>query len=292
MVEKAIAALAEVQRALVALHREAAVEYDRGPETFEYPDYISRLFVADIGRKLAVEYYGENYETIWVAVQAVLASPAVAPHLALLRLSGPDEGANGMREWSFKELIKLAPSFPALTEFYIRPTEAADHNLSIVEDDQLARILAMMPNVRRLTLPHAPEPAVFGQPLAGLNYLRIGMEHRTRGFIEHLAQGRSMANLVTLDFSDSLGPWLNIEPQPAEWTSTPFAHYQRLLASPAVPKLKILHLRNAILTEEQYKALQTLRPGLNFGAIINPPLAYVSHWGNTHFPYRHLLARP
>ncbi len=101
-----------------------------------------------------------------------------------------------------------------------------------------------------------------------------------------------MAKLVTLDFSDSLGPWLNVEPQPAEWTSTPFSHYERLLQSNAVPMLRVFHLRNAVMSEAEWTQLANIRPGLNFSAIINPPHVYVSHWGKTQFPYRHVLAKP
>jgi hypothetical protein len=254
-------------------------------------DWSSRLFVANIGGALAVEYYGQNYETKWDLVQEALAAPEVAPHIALLRFTGPDDGANGLRSWDFAKLIAAKPQFPRLTHFHIQPSEPADHNFGVVEDGQLPSLLALMPHLHRLVLPQAPEPAFFSLALDELRYLKIGMEHRTRGFIEHLATTGSLPELVKLDFADSLGPWLNTEPQPAEWTSTPFAHYEALLKSNAVPKMSVLFLRNAVLPEPQFRALQAMRKDLQFAAILAPPHIYVSHWGRTKFPYRHLLPR-
>lgn len=291
MVEKALARLGLVQRELNVLH-DAEVErygFKAQPGYYSEPDWRSRLFVADIGGRIAVEFYGQNYDKPWELIQLALAAPEVAPHLALLRLSGPDEGANGLRSWDFKTLIAAKPYFPILTHFHIEPSEPAHHNYSVVEDGQLPTLLAAMPHLRRLVLPQAPEPAFFSLALDELRYLRIGMEHRTRGFIEHLALSKALPQLVKLDFSDSLGPWFNIEPQPAEWTSTPFAHYEALLRSNGVPSLMVLFLRNTKLTEAQFKSLLGLRKDLQLAAILSPPLAYVSHWGTSQFPYRHLL---
>jgi hypothetical protein len=293
MLEKAMAALADVQHQLNAIQDAEDAQYDRKshPDYFPEPDWRSRLLVSNIGGRLAVEYYGQNYEAQWDAVQMALASPDVAPQLALVRLTGPDDGANGLRTWDFKTLLAAKPFFPQLTHVHIEPTEPSHHNFSVVEDEQLPPVLATMPYLRRLVLPQAPEPAFFSLALDELRYLRIGMEHRTRGFIEHLAMSRSLPALVKLDFADSLGPWLNTKPQPPEWTSTPFRHYEALLRSTAVPQMKVLFLRNAKLTEKQFRTLQDLRKDLQLASIIATPLVYVRHWGSSQFPYSHVLPR-
>lgn len=293
MLARAIALLTEAQRELNAIEDAEIEEYGwrARPDFYSEPDWRSRLFFADIGERLAIEFYGQNYEAQWECVQEAIASPDVAPHVALLRLNGPDEGANGLRSWDFETLIGLAPRFPQLTHFHIEPTEPAHHNSSVVEDDQTPQLLALMPALRRLVLPQAPEPAFFSLPFDDLRYLRIGMEHRTRGFIRTLATSGLLPELVTLDFADSVGPWLSTEEQPAEWTSTPFDDYEALLKSTAVPNMKVLFLRNATLTEAQFRSLQDLRSDLQFAVILSPPHVYVKHWGTTEFPYRHMLPR-
>ncbi len=117
MLKTAMAALAEVQQTLNKMHRDEAEEYDRGPETFEFPDYLSRLFVSDLGGRLAVEYYGVNYETKWELVQTALASKDVAPHLALLRLSGPDERATASAIGISVGSLSLSQNFQRLGNF-------------------------------------------------------------------------------------------------------------------------------------------------------------------------------
>ena len=283
MIEKAMAVLAEVQRMLNTAHDDEEEEYESRAHSGvdAAPDWRSRLFVADIGGRLAVEYYGHNYEERWDTVQTALASAEVAPHIALLRLSGPDDGANGLRSWDFTTLIGRTPYFPHLTHFHVEPTEPSDHNSSVVEDGQLPTVLAMMPHLRRLTLPQAPEPACFALAFDDLCFLRIGMEH--------LAQSGSLPALVKLDFADSLGPWLNTTPQPLEWTSTPFSHFEALLRSNAVPNMAMLFLRNTKFTKDQFQTLQSLRRDLQLAAIISPPHVYVRHWDTTRFPYRHVL---
>ena len=84
---------------------------------------------------------------------------------------------------------------------------------------------------------------------------------------------------------------MSLEPQPAEYNSTPFSHYEALLRSKAVPEMKVLFLRNTVLTEAQFQTLQGLRKDLQLAAMISLPLTYVSHWGKSNFPYKHLLPR-
>jgi hypothetical protein len=280
-------ALRRLRAAQIELNR---IDRERLNDSFDkFPDYRSRLLVTDLGGTLAVEYYGAEYEEAWETALGAIGHAEVAPTIALLRISGPDQGANGLREYDFAPLLALRPTFSNLLDCYIRPTDPGDHNASAVKDDQLPRLLAGMPRLRTLTLPQAPEPAFFDLDLGELRMITTGMEWRTRGFIEHLSAARRLGSLTMLDFTDSSAPWLSTKPQSADWSSTPASHYERLLQSDVGTRLRGLRLRNAKLTEADYRRLQAIRPELQFSVVLAAPHVYVSHWGRTEFPYKHLL---
>jgi hypothetical protein len=253
------------------------------------PDYCSsRLMVADLGGALAVHYFGEDSEA-FDAVAKLLAKQDIAEHIVSLRIDGPDQGANGSREWRFDPILKAKPCFAILRDFWIRPTATSDHNFSIVEDGQLSPLLALMPELTDMTAPNAPDGQFFETRHPKLKSIKIGMEWRTHGFIHNLAEARSLPNLTLLDFSDSLAPFLAYDQQKPEWDSTPFDDYCALLKSPVGQKLRMLRLRNTRLTKAQFEELQSLHKNLQFSVILDAPHVYVSHWRGTQFPYRHVL---
>jgi hypothetical protein len=290
MINAVLSTLQDAQKALNAISAESWEDDDDGFRRVDNPDRCcSRLFFADLGGVLAVEYYGESWGDAWELIQNTLANVSVASHIGLLRLNGPDEGANGLRTWDFTTLNQHAPRFDRLCEFYVRPTEAGDHNISNIQDDQIPDLLASMPHIRTLTLPQAPESGFFAIPLRNLQSIRIGMAHRTHGFIRSLAEAKMLDSLCALDFTDALAPWNDAEAQPPEWRSTPFEDYERLFCSRIMGGVKALRLRNTCLTEAQYRLLQATRPDCQFSVVLESPHVYVSHWGNSRFPYRHLL---
>ncbi|MGF7150628.1 hypothetical protein FHS96_004286 [Sphingomonas zeicaulis] len=252
------------------------------------PDHAgARVAVSDMGGGLAVSFRGDPYES-WPILQDVLSRQDVADHILLLDLSGPDIGANGMKDWDFASLITAAPRFPRLVDFRIGLTDPGDHNQSAVADEQLPALIALMPALRHLVLPQAPEPEFFRSSLPDLRTIRTGGDHRTRGFIRHLADGK-FPSLRFVDFTDSLAPFLMNEEQPAEWSSTPFADYERLFAADITGQLSGMRLRNARLTEAQFRVLHAARPQLQLSVTLEAPHCYVAHWRDTGFPYRHLL---
>lgn len=259
------------------------------PRRLEEPDACcARLGVSDLGGLIAVDYFGSSWAGFSEALEAI-AAPGVAEHIGTLRIAGPDEGANGLKNWNFAALIDAAPRFARLRDLTIAPSDPGDHNQAVVEDDQLPALIALMPTLRRLTLPQAPEPAFFDLDLPELRRIRTGGDHRTRGFIANLARAQRLPALGFVDFSDSLAPFLMKEAQPPEWSSTPYDDYAALFASPVAERLWGIRLRNARLTEAEYRALQDMRPSLQFSVAIDPPHVYVSHWGKTSFPWRHLI---
>jgi hypothetical protein len=248
----------------------------------------SRLMVADLNGGLALHYFGEDHEP-WEATVKLLAQADIVKHIVSLRIDGPDQGSNGCREWRFDPILKAEPVFENLRDFWIRPTATSDHNFSMTEDGQLSQLLALMPELVNLTVPQAPEAGFFKTRYAHLRSITVGMDWRTRRFIGELAKAETLPSLTSLDFTDSLAPFLAKEAQEAEWDSTPFEDYCAMLQSPVGAKLRMLRLRNTRLTEAQYLQLQAIRPHLQFSVILDAPHCYVSHWNTSQFPHKHLL---
>ncbi|QWP77146.1 hypothetical protein J5226_01700 [Lysobacter sp. K5869] len=284
-------ALKTIHAAQRALNEAAAEQWDAddaADEAFAYPDHRSRLAAVDLGGALAVDYHGDDHDS-WAIASAALARPEVAAHIVQLRIAGPDEGANGLKTWDFRELIAAAPRFGKLTDLQIAASDPGDHNQATVEDDHLPALLALMPALRKLVLPQAPESGFFDLDLPDLASVRTGGDFRTRGFIGRLARAERLPSLRFVDFTDSLAPFLSLEAQPEDWSSTPFEDYERLFRSPTMERCWGFRLRNAMLTEAQYQALQALRPKCQFSVVLAAPHCYVSHWNRSNFPHRHLL---
>jgi hypothetical protein len=278
-----------MQREINAQIEEEWADSEQLARRLEQPGYsCARTSVADIGGGLAIEYYGEAYSA-WPLFLAALAEPGVADHIVHLRIGGPDQGANGLKDWDFGPLIKAGARFDRLTELEIAISDPGDHNQACVTDDQLPLLLALMPALRDVTLPQAPEATFFDLALPHLKTIRTGGDWRTRGFIRALAGATNLPALVFVDFTDSLAPFMEQEPQPPEWDSTPFADYEALFDSPIMDRFWGFRIRNARLTEGEYRALQARRPKCQFSIVLAPPHCYVSHWDKSRFPYRHLL---
>jgi hypothetical protein len=336
--------LLAAQRALNSLDAEIAKEYD-------YPLHAnnnrSRILFADVGSPqcdgLCVEYYGEVWEDAWQIALDAIANKDVASRLSSLRITGPDEGANGSRTHDFSSLLKSNVQFPNLRELYIRPTSVNDHNMVDMRDDQIAAIIARCPNLERLTLPQAPQPDFFNLSLPKLRYLSIGMAWQTHGFIRHMAAHHNMPALMRLEFSDSLSVFkqdhavareiekpkspfaldestrafmvelgygnaeelekLQVEANQAyeeavknssvDDSITCYADYCALIKASAIHQGMVLHLRNAYLSELEFRQLSALRPDVQLSAAVEAPHVYISHWAEKFkTPYRHLLISP
>jgi len=290
MVSKAaLSALLRLQAELNDVSIESWDAYRHPGYRLEEPDSCtSRIMFADLGGVLAVSYFGDIDEA-FALVAATLADPDVAPHIVSLHIDGPDTGANGTRDWNFAPILAAQPIFSSLRDFVIRKTRTGDHNSSVVEDDQLGSLLTLMPKLRSIVIPQAPEPVFFEHVFPELRMIEIGMEHRTHGFIARLATAKTLPSLGFLDFTDSLAPWTTYEAQPEDWSATPFEDYERLFKSSAMDRVHSVRLRNTRLTEDQYRALHAIRPALQFSVVLETPHVYVSHWDGSTFPFRHLL---
>lgn len=222
---------------LLAAQREINAVDIANNEDSDYPlhviDFRSRLLFADLGNGLEIEYYGDvepdGEPCVWQVFLEALTQPAVANNLTSLRITGPDEGANGSRTHDFADLLSTTTQFPALVNLFIRPTGVNDHNMVDIMPQQIANLIARCPNLQSLTLPHPPEADFFEKPLPHLHYLRTGMGWQTHDFIKHLANSQNMPSLGVLDFTDSLNVFRQnlsdkeqkgFEATPAETAST------------------------------------------------------------------------
>lgn len=287
---QAITLLLATQQALNNLDIERADDSD---SSLHPNDFRSRLLFADLGNGLDIEYYGEVWDEAWEIAIDAITQPEIASRLTSLRITGPDEGANGCRTHNIEQLLASEAHFPQLLNLYIRPTDVTDHNMVDIADDQIAALITRCPNLNELTLPNAPEAAFFDIPLQQLRYLRIGMAWRTHRFIANMATSRNMPKLSILDFCDSLSVF-NQPPQTQHNPDfddgiTSFEDYQQLIKSNAIRPNMVLHLRNAYLTQTQFDALNAIK-ALQLSASLSAPHVYISHWKKPFStPFEHLL---
>nr|WP_315847207.1 hypothetical protein [uncultured Achromobacter sp.] len=293
-------ALMALQRRIHAFTVDAATELDADIDQPDLPLWTSvyqYLTIAPLHGGLHVEYFGGNWDEPFEWTLECLARQEVADTLVSLAFTGPDEGANGTREWEFTPLLDSAVHFPRLRFLSIRPTAPEDHNTSMIvragsimeEGGDIARFAAKAPYLSDLVVPNAPDATFFQVPLPQLSMLRIGGGSDTQDFIDNLAASGNLPALGLLDFTESSElqfSWARSRPETAV---TPFAAYERLFASAALDPVHSLRLRNTCLSLEQLQALRAMRPSLQFMVIQATQGGYVSHFSQNVFPWKHLV---
>lgn len=258
---------------------------------------FNHVDVAPMRAGLHVRYFGEAWGEPLDWALACLAEREVASLVTDLAFSGPDEGANGTREWDFGPLLDSDAHFPMLRSLYVRPTEPADHNMSMIvrrdlimqEGGEIARFVAKAPFLAELTVPNAPDARFFDVPLPHLSRLRIGGGSDTQQFIDRLAGSDNLPSLGCLDFSESTELHAAWKRERGAGSVTSFDAYERLLKSPAGQRLHALYLRNTCLDLDALEALQALHPRLQFMVIQASGGGYVNHFKRNVFPWRHLI---
>lgn len=293
-------ALMALQRRIHAFTIEAAAEMDSDidqPDAPLWTNTYQYLAVAPLHGGLHVEYFGDIWEEPFQWTLACLAAQDVADTLVSLAFTGPDEGANGTREWEFTPLLDSAVHFPRLRFLSIRPTAPEGHNISMIvragtimeEGGEIARFAAKAPYLSHLTVPNAPDAAFFQVPLDHLSVLRIGGGMDTQGFIGHLADARNLPALGLLDFTECTELQCRWADSRAADAVTAFSSYQKLFASAAFDRVHSMQLRNSRLSLEELQTLGALRPKLQFMVIQAAQGGYVSHFSKDVFPWRHLV---
>lgn len=269
----------------------------RAPDLPLWSRAYQYLSIAPLLGGLQVEYFGELWEEPFAWTLACLADQEVADAIVALSFTGPDEGANGTREWEFTPLVDSAVRFPVLKSLAIRPSGQADHNVVLIqragtimeESGEIARFAAKAPALTQLTVPNAPDASFFDVPLPYLQTLVVESGFDTQAFIENLASSTNLTALRSLDFTESTelhSTWADAR---EAGCITPFSAYEQLLRSETGERLRALTLRNTCLSLEQLQALQALRPKLGMMVVQSPRGGYVSHFRQDVFPWRHLV---
>jgi len=158
--------LLELQSRIHEYCREASAERQLDHENPAHPLWLvdfNFLALAPMRAGLHVEYFGETWgEPITWTLQC-LTRQDVADIVTSLAFTGPDEGANGTRDWDFGPLLEVDVHFPVLRSLFVKPTEPADHNTSLIcradleEGGDIARFVAKIPYLTELTIPNAPD---------------------------------------------------------------------------------------------------------------------------------------
>jgi hypothetical protein len=231
-------------------------------DAFEgYPEecYPKVLF-SPCGESFHLEFRGQSMLEQFEVFMRSLTDPLIANNLLSLRVSGEDDGANGVRFWDVSSLLNSDIVFPKLTEVFFEPSELSWHNTPTIlcngslNEGLVAPLVAKMPLLRSLTVPSCPEPSFFELPLPNLRELRVVCGFRNFGLFKNLALPKA-PRLRHVEFHD-VGPdaWHFPEQR------TPFEDILNYLLSPSAASLGALVFTNGGFSEEQQKQLHLARP--------------------------------
>jgi len=206
-------------------------------------------------------------DEIFDEIQQLLSEPDIASALSGLIFEGPDEGANGTREWNFRPLLETAAAFPELRTLYIEPSAPGDHNGSIIgycydEEAQVAKLIARMPNLTDLTVPSAPQYDIFQLSPRLITHLRVDFGYDRLDFLANLADTCGFPNLQVVDFGVA-------HPRSAENPDViaPYEEYAQLFDAPSFSGVREVTLRNSGLNDDELSRLLALRRDLQVTTI-------------------------
>jgi len=228
-------------------------------------DSIERLSVVNCSGLHHLEFYGDCFGQAYQDLCETLSDPEVAQGIVSISLRGPDEGANGTKNWNLEPLVANRHGFPNLQTLSVELNRPGDHNRIVIassfdEDGVIARFVSRCPNLTYLTIPSAPSPDFFATPLKSLRFLSVDAGYDTQDFLHHLGNSQNLPSLKNLQWGEYSEYYLD------DWRAscTPFADYKKLFSSSAFEKVKGFTLRQPNLATEQIAELQTARPDLQF----------------------------
>jgi hypothetical protein len=212
---------------------------------------------------LAIDEMEEGYNFGFCALLEFLKIEENARKIAILKFTGPDSGANGIRAWNFTRLLQSPVRFPMLQNFEVALTDLGEHNLSIIQGENdyeeqgtITKLVAKMPALHSLTLPSAPNKSFFKTEYLSLYYLKIQAGYNHQNFIEHVASASCFPSLTSLDYCEVF----DYRGDMTEKDYTSFEGFRKLFQSPplSAQSSRGFHftLRNARLTEPQLFELQ------------------------------------
>lgn len=245
-----------VERILDGLHRE--IHLLNRPDF--PPNQIQRFHFLELGGLFHVEYYGEAGGEGFDIFATGISDQAVAPAIASIRISGPDEGVNGTRGWAVS-LLAAVP-FANLRYLHVQQMQPTDHNRTIIGDFEecgvLAEIAARSPMLTGMTVPSAPSREFFGVGLGHLAYLNVDAGYDTQDFILNFSKSAVFPNLRVLEWGEYCESYMD------DWRDrcTPFDQYRDLFASDAFRPVKSFVFRNPVCSDEELAELKAMRPDL------------------------------
>ncbi len=240
----------------------------RRNEPDQMDEDTEKLYFTESQGLFYVEFFGLPGGEAYNECLQAICEPTVAPHLRSLAFRGPDEGANGTRNWDLTEIIASGSEFPALNSLFVEPTSPEHHNQSIIgsdyeEEGQIGRLLAKTPALKSLTVPSAPDAGFFQAGTRPLLILRIDSGYDHQDFIANMSRAACFPKLRMLDFGDYSQRYMeNYQKQ-----CTPFGDYELLFKSATFTGVGRLNLRNALLSADQLRQLHELRQDLQLFAI-------------------------
>lgn len=249
--------------------------------------YYNKLSFSESAGLYDIHYFGAGEPDYCFLFRELLDLIASHPKsVRSLHFSGPDQGANGLKEWRFDRLAECEEPFENLIEFRVQLFELGDHNIPVlgavdrdtINSEMLLLLLGKMPSLLSLAIPDVL-PQGFESVLAKtLRWLRIQAVWDHRRFIHNLAD---IPFEFSLDYTDTI--FLdNSDPAPAisetYGKSTDFKDYKKLLSTETLPSGWHLKLRESTLTKAQLFKLQNLNRQIQLLHIPTGKDRYVSHW--------------
>lgn len=155
-----------------------------------------------------------------------------------------------------------------MTTFFVEPTAPEHHNKSIVgvdyeEDGQIGSLLSLMPLLKVLTVPSAPDNSFFERAEHPLAVLRVDSGFSHQNFVRNFSKSTCFTQMKMLDFGDYNQRYMKNYPEEC----TPLLDYEELFKSQAFQRMNSFHLRNSELTIEQLTELGQLRQEVSFYVI-------------------------
>lgn len=221
--------------------------------------FVDRLSVIKVGKLAYLDFYGDPFGEAFGELLDALVDRRVATSLAALDLRGPDEGANGARNWDLTPIAACAATFPNLRRLSIEQTKPADHNRTIVarsyeEGGVLAMILDKAPALQALVTPSAPNADFFRVGQRPIEYLSVDTGYDHQGFIGNLAESSCFADLRSFEFGEYNETYI----EDFSARVTPFADYQRLFESSAFASVQIFQWRNPSCSPAEMAKIKSL----------------------------------
>jgi len=223
------------------------------------PALIDRLCVTRVGERIHIDFFGDPFGESYHDLLGVLAGPDVAEALGSLELRGPDEGANGTRNWDLRAIAESDGELPNLRHLSIERTKPADHNRSIIgadydEDGVLAQIIAKAPRIESLIAPSAPNADFFRVGRRPFRFLDIDTGYDHQGFIANLARSSCFPELQVFEFGEYHETYMD------DFAAhvTPFENYRELFLSPACASVHVVQWRNPACTPQAFAELKQL----------------------------------